>query len=249
MFNDLRPMLPFVVQQVGSLVQIKPFAGYYIWLDWFDLSPLDQSADIAAILVSIGELETAVVTAYETATDAANLALAAADTAVEALNDAADAQTAADAAQADADAALAAAGAIGVDYPSTHFIIPRATKVISGGFGAFAVATTDALNGGYTMTGLNTEVQVRVPLANASWRFTALVAFFSSAGKVTLYVDGAAQAELDMYNATRLPNQELTWDFVSGFEGYHDLRVKITSKRAASSNYSMGCNFMTLHRL
>lgn len=256
MFNDLRPILPFVVQQVGSQVQIKPFSGYYTWLDWFDLAAYDQSAAVAALEEAVATAQATAeaaggiaATAQATAEAAVDLAILAQGTADTGVANAATAQAAADAAQADATAALAAAGAIGVDYASTHFIIPRATKAISVGFGAFGVATTDALNGGYTMTGLNSEVQVRLPLANASWRFTAMVAFFSSAGKVTLYVDGAAQAELDMYNATRLPNQELTWDFVSGFEGYHDLRIKVTSKRAASSNYSMGCNYMTLHRL
>lgn len=58
-FNELRPLLPFVVQQVGTMVQIKPFAGYYAWIDWFDLSTISGTTDLTAVLARLDALEAA----------------------------------------------------------------------------------------------------------------------------------------------------------------------------------------------
>lgn len=236
MFNDLRPMLPFVVQQVGSLVQIKPFAGYYIWLDWFDLSPLDQSADIAAILVSIGELETAVVTAYETATDAADLALAAADTAVEALNDAADAQTAADAAQADADAALAAAG--GAVAPTFGVMMDEAvwnvtpTRLVSAtypyNYGVFTTAPAAATK--------------KFTAQSGTWNIHILTYKGSNAGQLTIDIDGTTiLTNLELYVASpafTAYNHNLTSITITG-SGWHTLQISCSSKHGSSSAHGL----------
>lgn len=73
-FNNNIPATFFKVQQVGTMVQIKPFAGYYIWLDWFDLAPLDQSALIDDLQVAVDAAQSAADAAQTTA----NAALAAA---------------------------------------------------------------------------------------------------------------------------------------------------------------------------
>lgn len=227
-FNDLRPVLPFVVMVDETIVYIKPFAGYYTWLPWFDFSALDQSAAVAAILVTIDDLETAIVTAYETAVDALELATEAAGIAIDALNDAA-------AAQDTADDALAAAGAAAAS-PTFGVMMDEAV---------WNVTPTRLVNSQYPY---NYGVFTTAPAAATkkfsaqagTWNIHILTYKGNNAGQLTLDIDGTTiLTNLELYVASPAfapYNHNLTSITITG-SGWHTLQISCSSKHASSSAY------------
>jgi hypothetical protein len=226
--NDLRPVFPFVTQIDGLMVQIKPFYSYYRWMDWIDLSGLDQSASIEAIEASIAMLNTAVIETFELATDAVGLATDASVTAIDALNNAATAQAAAEAAQATANAAAD-------DYGNCIFLTPQATHTITGGFAPFVVNTAYALNGGCLMAGLNSEVSFAVGLCAGNYVVRLNGAKLPSGADVSLYVDGALHSTNHFYSATTVPNTIITYVVNSLSKAVHVFGLKITGRQPANT--------------
>lgn len=230
-FNDIRPQLPFIVQQVGTMVQIKPFAGYYIWLDWFDLAPLDQSADIAAILVSIEGIEASVLTAYETAVDALEVGTDAAAIAIDALNDAADAQ-------ATADAALAAAGAAASPAPTFAAMFDEAV---------WNITPTRQVGSAYpynyaVFTSTPAAAIKKIQAQAGTWDIHILTYKGSNAGQLSVAIGGVSiLINLELYVASpafAVYQHNLTGVTIAT-SGWLDLQISCSNKHASSSAYGL----------
>lgn len=227
-FNDLRPLFPFIVQQVGTMVQIKPFPSYYIWLDWFDLAPLDFSPAIDILTELIADVNDIAVEALANAATAAAAASTAQATADQAILDAA-------AAQADADAALAAAGSSARRATMWHdeSLLGSGTIVqtLSSGqkYGYFRHCVTQ----GHLFS--NSFVCDLTPGAT----ITFFGATNNGSGILHVYVDEVSIGTIDWYTAGLVPNVEKAISVPSATfgNGYHKLWMLGITKNASSSGY------------
>lgn len=230
MFNDLRPALPFVVMVDGTIVYIKPFAGYYTWLEWFDLAPLDQSE---AVLIAQLTADAAVAAASA----AGDIAIEALGDAATAIVDAANAQAAADTAQATADDALAAAGAAGAS-PTFGVMMDEAV---------WNVTPTRAVNSlypyNYGVFHLTPAAATKKINAQAgTWNIHIMTYKGPGAGQLTVEIDGTAiLTNLELYQSTpafTLYHHNLTGVTIST-SGWHDLMISCSSKHASATNYGL----------
>jgi hypothetical protein len=241
--NDLRPVFPFVTQIDGLTVQIKPYFSYYRWLDWIDLSGLDQSAAIAAIELSLIDMEDAITAAYLLATDAAALAVVANDQATDALN-------ASSVAQATADSALAAAAAV-AQYNDYHFFLPRQMLPLSGaGFGQFTIAATSPLNGAFLMSGNGGQVYIALAMQAGNWRIE--VNCIALATGCTFLVEiggGGTVLTLENYNATQINNHVQTADFTIAGDGRQQMTLTIAGHPAGSTGYNLWVSYIAIYKI
>lgn len=228
-FNNNIPGVIFKVQQTGTMVQIKPFASYYIWLDWFDLAPLDQTALIDALQIDV---------------DASAAAASAAQTdANTAIANAASAQATADQAILDAAAALAAANDADAAIPLPR----RATmfhdeSTVSGGTATTTMNATQRY--GYVRFCVTQLHQFRNSfVANLApgATITFLGATNNGSGIMEVYLDEDHLTSVDFYSATLLPNVEKTVSIPSATydNGYHKLWMVVVNKHVSSSGYAI----------
>lgn len=238
---DVRPVLPFVTQIDGFMVQIKPYFNFYRWLDFMDFSDLDQSEAIGALELAIIDINAAIVTTYELATDAVALATDASATAIIALNDAAAAQSTADA------AAGAAAGAM--IYSDSHFVLPRMMLPLSGaGFGTFTVNTTMPLNGGSLLAGNGSECFIGLAMDAGNWRVVVHALSLASGPNVIIQNNGITILSFETYNATNLV-QEFTADFVIAGAGRQQLTLLIAGRPAGNTTgYNFWCSYILFYK-
>lgn len=227
-FNELRPLLPFIVQQVGTMVQIKPYAGYYIWLDWFDLAPLDfsEAIDVLAGLI----------------VDVNAIAVAAAADAATALADASNAQAAADAAQADATAALA--GVAAIDTRLERFAVFGDEFLYLSGTPAQAVATTYPYNYFTFTSTLNAQAYINLHLMPGTWTFHILTAKRPDASKLTVTLNAVGlSTNFDLYAAVAVTTfvHVLTGITVSA-ASVHEILLLAAAKNASSSGHVLVVN-------
>jgi len=227
-FTDLRPLLPFVVQQVGTMVQIKPYAGFYIWLDWFDLAPLDFTDAISVLTDLIVATNTIATDAAATAAAAA----AAADTA----------QAAADAAQADATAALSAVSAI--DTSLERFAVYGDEFLYLSGTPAQAVAATYPYNYFTFTSTLNAQPYINLHLRPGTWTFHILTAKRPDASKLTVTLNAVGLVtNFDLYAAVAVPTyvHVITGITVSA-ASVHEILLLAAAKNASSSSHVLVVN-------
>lgn len=212
--NDLRPVFPFVTRIDGFKAQIKPFASYYQWLDWFDFEALNPIPYVDALTVVIEGVN--------------DTALAAAAAAALAAADASTAQAAADAAQSDVNALV-------VGFADNHFLLPQSTHTILGGFGNFIISTVSALNGVSLMQGLNSEVSFKVGLIAGNYTFKINGTRLASGANCSLYVDGTLHSMNHFYGAPTINNTNVFY-VVNGLSvGVHTFGLKITGRQPGNT--------------
>lgn len=202
-------------------LEYKPFPRYPTWLVAWEMSWLvDVFSSYDALFAGIADQFIAV-------NDA--MILLAADIAT---------------AQATADAALAGAGDVG--YPSIYYLNPRHLKSVVSQFNAFAVATTDAFNGLYVLTGLNSEVTWKLPTNAENILVWMLVTKYAGAGDVSLYIDGNLISATSFYSAVTVRNFEHVFAPAALAKGLHTFNLKITGKQPSSSGYNVACNYIVV---
>lgn len=249
--NAFPPMISprFQVSAEGVL-QYKPYPSYPSWLDAWDvgaLVPADVQSQIDDINEAIAALDAtdeslaALIGAVGTLADSAATAAASAQSdATQALSDAA-------AAQSTADDALAAAGGAANVYPTHHTITPNQFHTIAGGFGSANFASTIWLSTYWLMTGLNAEVDLTLLLEAGNYEIKMLWTRGSSAGDLTLRLDGTNLGTKVGYNASNL-NAEETWTVSGVAAGSHTLNLKVNAKQGASSGYNISASLFTVRK-
>lgn len=225
------------------MVQIKPYYNYYRWMDWIDLSGLDQSAAVDALEDTVISLSLAFLDLSDTVTSLAldiGAAIAAAD----------NAQIAADNAQATANTALANAASAENVYSDYHFLLPRQMLPLSGaGFGAFTVAATSPLNGACLMTGNGGEVFIGLAMDAGNWRIAVNCIALVTGVNVIIQNNGVTILSFETYNATQLNNQEFTGDFVVAGAGRQQITLLISGRPAGNTTgYNLWCSYLMFYR-
>lgn len=252
--NDLRPTFAFVTQIDGLMVQIKPYFSYYRWMDWIDLSALDQSEAVDALEASIIALSLDI---YDLQTGLASIALDV-GTAIEAAD---NAQVAADAAQSTATAAAAAAAAAQADadaaaagitnaYSDYHFFLPRQMLPLSGaGFGAFTIAATSPLNGAFLMSGNGGQVYIALAMQAGNWRIEVNCIALATGCTFLIEIGGGGTIlTLENYNATQINNHIQTADFTIAGDGRQQMTLTIAGHPAGSTGYNLWISYISIYK-
>lgn len=229
------PMVSPRFQQDGVLLQYKPYPSYPTWLVAWDLTgfTVDLSEieeDIAQLQIDVVDLTASVEAGFDALGAALALNIANTETAQFTAN---DALAAAGAAQATADEALAAAA----NAPGGYTLSPKVFKTLTGGFGSAQFTTTVWLNTYYLMNGLNTSVEINLPLAAGTHTISMLWVRGPANCDVTAYIDGSSLGGANGYNATNL-NAEWSWITSALAAGLHNLKLTVTGKQPASSGYN-----------
>lgn len=204
------------------IIQYKPFASFYAWRDFIDLSGIVQG---------LTALDAVATEALDLANDAALDAAAAQTTANNALADAA-------AAQATADEALGAIG--GARNRRVTMFHDEAN--VSGGSLTLSINTGAIHNfiAFSTAQGFNANQSFTCDLMPAcKLKFIGTVS--NASGIMGVYIDEVHVATVDWYNATTLLNQVKTVSFAEDdlTAGRHTLRLEVVTKNISSSGYAL----------
>lgn len=213
------------------IIQYKPFAAFYQWRDFLDLSP---------IMVGLTELDEAATEALANANQAILDAANAQTSANNAQTDATQALSDAAAAQATADSALALGGAAGGARRATmwmdeaHYIVGTPTIQVNDAYiGNFIRFTTTDL-AEFTMSFVSGALN--------DGGVYLLGTKSNNSGIVEVRIDGTLLGTADLYNATTLQNQLMLIGFGFGnptfSAGYHKLSVKVNGKFVSSSGFA-----------
>jgi hypothetical protein len=217
-FLPLPRTIPFVVQQVGSMVQIKPYASYYVWLDWFDLEPLDFSPAIDVLTDLILGVN--------------DIAVAAAVDASQALADASNAQSTADDALAAASNIISSIGRFTLFWDEALLIV--GTRTIS------RVAGMDYGHGVSAAGLINNEM--RMSFSGDISRggiFHFHVVTNNASGIMRVLIDAVEIGTVDLYTAVQALNvdKQIAVDLGDFTTGRHRITLKSTTKHASSTGY------------
>jgi len=229
-----QPFVFPVFQQVGFVIQSKPFPAFYQWTDFLDFTEFDARitaieaglpADLAATLAGIiGDVSTAQSTADN------------------AITNAAAAQSAADAAQGDATAALAGNSGNSALLPRYgHFHSDDGTYI--NGTPAYNTDGTYPYAGGWFTTTQNAHVEFYITCREGtSITVNLLTQRLSSGAIFTFYLDGVLFGTQDTYNATTQKAVVIGSSTGSVGSGDHTIAIKALTKNASSSGYNMFLN-------
>lgn len=257
-FNNNIPATFFKVQQVGSMVQIKPYASYHVWLDWFDLAPLDFSPAIdilTELILDVNDIATDALVEAAAASAAASTAQAAADaaqtdadsaqsTANTGVTNAAAAQSAADAAQSEIDAleivVSDTGGSIADQLHGRATIWWDEATLVTGTKAASRIAGMDYGVGYHAGGSSNNEMKISfvADLYSGGTLFIHCVTN-NGAGIATVVIDDLFVANIDFYSASQTLNAIKSAAIAADnwASGRHTLKIRSTTKHASSSAY------------
>lgn len=96
---------------------------------------------------------------------------------------------------------------------------------------------------------LNDEIVYKVALDSGTWTFTFIGQTNSASGISTAYLDSTSLGTSDWYSASGTNNvvKQITGIVISSPNVY-DLKLKMTSKNASSTNYRLSLHLITLVR-
>lgn len=212
------------VDPVAFIIQYKPFASFYQWSDFIDLTP---------IIVEIATIDQNAQDAQTTADNAQTIATAA-------LANAATAATIGEDAQETADEALALATSGGGGRRATmwadefHYLNGTPIVLVNDAYLGNFVRYTDTNNAEFTTSFVSGEI--------SNGGIYLLGVRGSSSGIVEVRIDGNLIGSSDLYNATTQNNYLSLVNIGSGnptiAAGYHKLSVKVNGKFVSSTGYA-----------
>jgi len=138
-----------------------------------------------------------------------------------------------------------------MEAPTHSFALWRELDVVAGNPLAANVLSTQELNGTWRQNApaINDRMQWEVLLQEGTYDLTVNTTKNNASGIQHWLIDGAEDAQtIDLYNATAQINQIVTISVVVVGSGLHIIECKMSTKNAASSNYTNNVTWVKLVR-